>query len=98
MTYGSGNIPSHDKQLIREIEMACERGIIVVNCTPCLKGKVNMKTYETGSILEQAGVVNAQDMTIESCVTKLSWLLSRHDNPDVIRDLMATDLRGELTR
>ena len=97
MTYGSGNIPSHDTQLIKEIEMACQRGIVIVNCTQCLKGRVNMTTYETGSILADAGVVNAQDMTIEACVTKLSWLLSRHSDPATIRDMMAADLRGELT-
>ena len=97
MTYGSGNIPSHDELLVKEIQTACERGIIVVNCTQCLKGKVNMTTYQTGSILADAGVVNAGDMSIEACVTKLSWLLSRHEDPDTIRELMATNLRGELT-
>ena len=97
MTYGSGNIPSNDKQLVDEIKSACERGIIVVNCTQCLSGTVNMSTYETGSILMDAGVVNAGDMTIEACVTKLSWLLSRHKDPELIRELMATSLRGEIS-
>ncbi len=97
MTYGSGNIPTHDAELIKEIKQACGRGIIIVNCTQCLKGKVDMGAYETGSILEESGVVNAKDMTIEACVTKLSWLLSRYQEPDEIRTLMATDLRGELS-
>jgi len=97
MTYGSGNIPTHDEILVNEIKSASERGIIVVNCTQCLKGKVNMRAYQTGSILADAGVVNAGDMSIEACVTKLSWLLSRHEDPDTIRSLMASNLRGELS-
>jgi L-asparaginase len=96
MTYGSGNIPSHDQLLVDEIRAACERGVIVVNCTQCMKGTVNMSTYATGSILMDAGVVNAGDMTIEASVTKLSWLISQYDDPVTIRELMATNLRGEL--
>lgn len=98
MTYGSGNIPNHDQMLVDEITSACERGVIIVNCTQCLRGTVNMKTYQTGSKLEQAGVVNAHDMTIEATVTKLTWLLGIYpDDPDKVRQLMAQDLRGEIT-
>jgi len=96
MTYGSGNIPSHDQELVEVIKNASDRGVIIVNCTQCLKGAVNMSAYETGSILSEAGVVNAYDMTIEACVTKLSWLLSRHNNPARIRELMGENLRGEV--
>ena len=96
LTYGSGNIPSHDKALVSMIEEACKRGVVIVNCSQCLKGKVNMSTYEAGSILERAGVVDASDMTLEACVTKMQWLLSHHQDPDKIRRMMASDLRGEL--
>lgn len=98
MTYGSGNIPTHDQLLVDEITKACERGVIIVNCTQCLKGTVNMSTYQTGSALEKAGVVNAHDMTIEATVTKLTWLLGIYpDDPVKVRQLMANDLRGEIT-
>ena len=96
LTYGSGNIPSHDEALVAMIEEACKRGVVIVNCSQCLKGKVNMSAYEAGSILERAGVVNASDMTIEACVTKLQWLLSHHQEPEIIRKMMARNLRGEL--
>ena len=96
MTYGAGNIPSNDKALVELIKDACERGIIIVNCSQCLKGTVNMTTYETGSILQRLGVVNGSDMMLEACITKLSWLLSIHQDPEVIRNLMSISLRGEL--
>ncbi len=97
ITYGSGNIPSHDKELVSIITDASEKGIVIVNCSHCMKGSVNMSTYETGSILESAGVVNAKDMTLESCITKLSWLLSHYNDPGKIRKMMSENLRGELS-
>jgi len=96
ITYGAGNIPSHNDDLVAAIADACERGIVIVNCTHCIRGSVDMSAYEAGSILEQAGVVNGKDMTLESCITKLSWLLGQHQDPDKIRNLMAENLRGEL--
>ena len=96
MTYGAGNIPSHDEELVSLIEEACERGVVIVNCSQCLKGSVDMQAYEAGSILARAGVVNAKDMMIEACVTKLSWLFSHHQDPKIVRDLMSKNLRGEL--
>ena len=96
MTYGAGNIPSHDQQLVALIKEACERGVVIVNCSQCLKGQVDMSAYETGSILARAGVVNARDMTLESCVTKLSWLFSQNSEINNIRELMSQNLRGEL--
>jgi len=96
ITYGSGNIPSHDEELVSIIAEACDKGIIIVNCSHCTKGSVNMSTYETGSVLANAGVVNAKDMILESCITKLSWLLSHYQDSDKIRHLMSENLRGEL--
>lgn len=96
LTYGAGNIPSHDKELVKLIEDACDRGVVIVNCSQCLKGTVDMTAYETGSILARAGVVNARDMMLEACVTKLSWLLSHHEDPETVRRLMSENLRGEL--
>jgi len=96
ITYGAGNIPSHDSELVSMIAEACNRGIVIVNCSHCIKDSVNMSAYETGSILASAGVVNAKDMTLESCITKLSWLLSCYDDPEKIRSLMSENLRGEL--
>lgn len=38
-TYGAGNIP--DRQyLFDELKAACDRGVIIVNCTQCSSGVV----------------------------------------------------------
>ena len=73
-----------------------ERTHSCVVCVPsrrCLQGH-----YATGQALKKAGVVSAGDMTLEATATKLAYLLGRQDlTIHEIRELMAVDLRGELT-
>ena len=96
-TYGIGNAPD-DPELVGVLRRAAERGVVVVNCTQCLEGAVNMDKYVTGSALRDAGVVSGFDMTPEAALTKLYCLLARGLGPGEVRRLMQEDLRGELTR
>lgn len=95
-TYGVGNAPQNE-ELLTLLKQATERGIIVVNCSQCFKGKVNMKGYATGDALSQCGVISAKDMTLEATLTKLHFLLSQQYSIAEIRNLMEENLRGELT-
>ena len=57
-----------------------------------------MGHYATGRALKKAGVVSANDMTVEATNCKLAYLLGRGDlSFDEIRELMGVSLRGELT-
>ena len=61
-------------------------------------GTISQGHYATGQALKKAGVVSAGDMTLEATATKLGYLLGRQDlTLHEIRELMAVDLRGELT-
>ncbi|KAH0583618.1 hypothetical protein H2248_009236 [Termitomyces sp. 'cryptogamus'] len=96
-TFGAGNAPQRS-DLLQVFKEACDRGVIVVSITQCIKGSVS-DTYETGRALLQAGVVPGNDMTPECALTKLGYLLSKPELSTVeVRDLMMTSLRGELTR
>lgn len=95
-TYGVGNAPE-DPALLAALEAACGRGVVVVNCTQCLRGGVDMGDYATGGGLRRAGVVGGADMTTEAAVAKLYYLLGRGPDPDEVRRLIPIDLRGELT-
>ncbi len=77
---------------------ANERGVVIVNCTQCLRGNVDMDDYATGHALKVAGVVNGYDMTTETAVAKLYYLLSQDWSVERVKRLMVSDLRGELTR
>lgn len=76
---------------------ASERGIVVVNLTQCISGKVNMGGYATGNALAHAGVISGFDLTVEATLTKLHYLLSQPLSAAEIREQMQQDLRGELT-
>ena len=96
-TYGIGNGPQ-DPELIKALTTASERGIVIINCTQCIKGSVNMEDYATGSALAQSGVISGFDMTVEAALAKLAYLFSRNLPPEVVKEKMQTDLRGELSR
>jgi len=95
LTYGVGNA-QQDEQLLATLKSASERGILIVNCTQCLKGRVNMEGYATGHALREAGVISGLDMTTETVIAKLYYLLSQDLSNKVVRELLETDLRGEL--
>ncbi len=96
LTFGSGNAPRHP-WLIRAIEQAVERGVVMVNVTQCAKGNVEQGKYETSVGLLKAGVVSCGDMTLEATLTKLMFLLGQSGDSAWVRDRMATNLRGELS-
>ncbi|TQV77450.1 asparaginase [Aliikangiella marina] len=98
MTYGMGNAPCNDKAMLKSLEKASNRGVVIVNCTQCSKGSVDMSGYETGQALLDVGVISGFDMTPEATLTKLSYLLSSELTVDEIKQQMHTNLRGELTR
>lgn len=96
LTYGVGNA-QQDAQLLSILKEATDKGILIVNCSQCLKGRVNMEGYATGNALREAGVISGLDMTTETVIAKLYYLLSQDLAIDVIRELFATELRGELS-
>ncbi|KZT26585.1 asparaginase-domain-containing protein [Neolentinus lepideus HHB14362 ss-1] len=96
-TYGAGNAPQR-QDLMSELKEACDRGVVVIAITQCVKGSVG-DAYETGRTLLRAGVVPGGDMTPECALAKLSYLLSKPQlSVSDVRDLVVSPLRGEVTR
>ncbi|MCC5451701.1 asparaginase [Rheinheimera sp. UJ51] len=95
-SFGVGNAPQRP-ELLQVLQQASEQGQILVNCTQCFKGKVNMDGYATGKALRDSGVISGFDMTLEATLTKLHYLLSKPLTAEEIRQQMQQDLRGELT-
>ncbi len=97
-TYGVGNAPVQNKALLQALEHAHQQGIVIVNCTQCFQGHVDMSGYETGTALMNAGVVSGADMTVEAALSKLYYLFNIGLEQQQIETRMQQNLRGELTR
>lgn len=95
-TYGSGNAPS-GQWFVDIVREAVKNGKIIVNVTQCLTGTVNMNIYATGKSLEKAGVVNGYDSTTESALAKLFFLMGKSTNNEWVRQMMARNLKGEIS-
>ena len=97
MSYGVGNAPARDTALINAIKQAHQQGIVIVNCSQCHRGIVDMEGYETGAVLMSAGVISGADMTVEAALTKLYYLFSTGITQKEIETQVQLNLRGELT-
>jgi L-asparaginase len=95
--YGVGNGPDQDAEFLAALAEATARGVVIVDCTQCLEGAVNLSEYATGSALARAGVISGYDMTAEAALTKLYHLFSRGGGAEDVKGEMQRNLRGEVT-
>lgn len=96
LSYGVGNAPQNPA-LIKQLTYAKEREIPVLNCTQCMRGRVNMGGYATGHGLREVGVLSGSDMTPEAALAKLHYLLSKQLPYDELTRRLTTNLRGEMS-
>lgn len=95
--YGVGNGPDRDEDFIAALKSATDRGVVIVDCTQCLYGTVDLSEYATGAALANAGVISGFDMTSEAALTKLFYLFSAGYSAQEVKVEMQKDLRGEMT-
>lgn len=95
--YGTGNGPSEHPELLSVLKHAAARGVLILNTTQCLNGRVDMANYATGRALAECGLIDGSDMTPEAALTKMYYLLSQPLSGQEQARLAAQNLRGELT-
>lgn len=95
-TYGAGNATTAT-WFIETIQKAVQKGIQVINISQCRAGSVNMAIYEAGQGLEKIGVINGKDMTTESAITKLMYLLGQNLPANMLKKRCQMSLKGEIS-
>ena len=90
---GLGHVPDY---MVKTLERARDENIAVVMSSQCLYGRVNMNVYSTGRLLLDAGVISALDMTPETSYVKLCWALGQSDDLDEVKNIIQTNVAGEL--
>lgn len=95
--YGAGNLPTDENiNIIPAIKSAIERKVPVVVCTQCILGSTEMELYQVGRAALDVGAIPAMDMTPETAMVKLMWVLGQTDDIESIDSLMQKSFVGEL--
>ncbi len=95
--FGVGNGPADSPDFLAALRDAHDRGVVLVDCTQCLRGGVDLAGYATGAAMADVGAVSGADMTLEAALTKLQFLFGQGHPPPEVEMLVQQDLRGELT-
>jgi L-asparaginase len=95
-TYGAGNAPTQT-WFIDALAGAIAKGITIYNVTQCKGGAVDMQKYETGKTLEEIGVIGGYDITTESAIAKMMFLLGEGLEGNDLVSCLQIPMRGEFT-
>ncbi len=93
--YGSGNAPT-EKWFIDLLKKALLKGIYIVDVTQCIGGSVILGQYETSTQLQKIGLINGKDITTESAIAKLMYLLGEKISITEFKTTFEKSLRGEM--
>jgi glutamyl-tRNA(Gln) amidotransferase subunit D len=85
------------EEIVGSIRRAVKDGVHVFITTQCLHGAVNLNVYSTGRDMLTAGAIPTGDMLPETAYVKLMWTMGQTTDPAEVRQIMLTDIAGELS-
>ena len=88
----------HAPNIVYEsIKKGIDSGVTFVMTSQCIWGRIHMNVYRTGRELLALGVIPGEDMLPETALVKLMWVLAKEKDPVKIKELMRSNIVGELT-
>jgi L-asparaginase len=94
--FGMGNLPSVENSLIPFIEQATQKGIIVAIASQSSRGGVSLDQYESANKAKASGAISTHDMTIETSLVKMMYLLGQFNDNRLVADNFELSIAGEL--
>ncbi len=96
--FGPGNIPFMENSLVEKIAQIINnenRNVFITTQNPF--GEVDMTLYEVGQKALKAGAIPCNDMTSETAIVKLMWILGNFGKDNkTIKELMQKNFVGEI--
>ncbi|MEM0360794.1 MAG: Glu-tRNA(Gln) amidotransferase subunit GatD [Candidatus Diapherotrites archaeon] len=97
-TSGIGHMPMNieeNSENKKALQALIDSGCIVCATSQCIYGRVHEHIYANSRALHSLGVIFLEDMTTETALIKLAWLLG--NEPKKAAELMPQNLRGEIS-
>jgi glutamyl-tRNA(Gln) amidotransferase subunit D len=79
------------------LKKAIKKGVTVCIVSQTIYGRVNSKVYSEAREIHDAGAIFLRSTLSETAWIKLGWVLGHTKDPKKIRELMLTNLVGELS-
>lgn len=97
-SYGVGGLPFLDKRnFLEKLGKLTRNGKIVVVATQVMLEGSDMGVYEVGiKALKKYNVIQSYDMTIESTITKLMWIMGETKDFEEVKKLFYTKINDDL--
>ncbi len=96
-SFGAGNIPNKNNSLIPLVKKAYKAKIPVIITSQCVEGSAQLYMYEGGFAAKKFGAISGLDMTNEAAIAKLMWVLAQTNDFEEIRELIQTNVAGEIS-